>query len=664
MFKTDVPHRRCTAAIIALAAVRSAAISAIALGAAGTAAVAAAATAPAAPRFVLQAPLTGPGVIDLLNQTIEWYRGLTTEQRIATEPSDLVILSENRRTSREIIGLAFAIARLDAHLLAKASNRAPGAAAPAGSSPGLMHLQKKLTADAQSIEAELVDAQRQLPAARRKQRADLQSKISELYGERDLVNARLSVLDTMSQFMSTSGSLGATNGTLKAQIAAMANVLPGAAAPTAVPTAGAKPAAPETSAPYALRSGAADGGGLWDLAASVVRLSRKQRSIGAIDRSTVALQATFVSIRAPLIDHVKVLAARGDQLAAQADTADSAALSAMRGKLDALADEFKQTSALLIPLIKVTILCNQYRNNLASWRSAIHDQYRSALKALGVRVGVLLALLVIVFAAAEVWRRGVFRYARDARRRYQLLLLRKIALWSLVVVIIGFAFASELGSIATFAGLITAGVALAMQSVLVSIVGYFFLIGKYGVRVGDRVQIGDVTGEVIDIGLVRMYLMELGGHGLKGPTGRVVAFANSIVFQVSSGLFKQIPGVNIAWHEIELTLPANSDHAALKDRLLAAVNLVLQDYRAEIERQVREIQRTAASQSAGGMEPQIQLRFSAAAVEAIVRYPVHLPHAAEIDERVSRELMRAIAAPDTASGGPSVPQSPRSDRPA
>ena len=52
-----------------------------------------------------------------------------------------------------------------------------------------------------------------------------------------------------------------------------------------------------------------------------------------------------------------------------------------------------------------------------------------------------------------------------------------------------------------------------MQSVLVSVVAYFFLIGKYGLRVGDRVQIGNVTGEVIDLGLVRMHLMELSGQG-------------------------------------------------------------------------------------------------------------------------------------------------------
>ena len=178
----------------------------------------------------------------------------------------------------------------------------------------------------------------------------------------------------------------------------------------------------------------------------------------------------------------------------------------------------------------------------------------------------------MLFAAAELWRRLVLRYIQDSRRRYQLLLLRRIAFWSLVVIVVGIAFASELGSIVTFAGLITAGIAVAMQSVLVSIVGYFFLIGKYGIRVGDRVQIGEVTGEVIDLGLVRMYLMELGGKGTTGPTGRVVAFANSVVFQVSSGLFKQISGVNFSWREMVLTLPPGADVGAMKERLVAGVH--------------------------------------------------------------------------------------------
>src|SRR5205085_9192116 len=103
-----------------------------------------------------------------------------------------------------------------------------------------------------------------------------------------------------------------------------------------------------------------------------------------------------------------------------------------------------------------------------------------------------------------LWRKATFRNVHDVRRLYQFLLLRRFVVWFLIVMILAVAFASELGSLATFAGLLTAGIAVALQNVIRSVAGYFFLIGKYGVRVGDRVQIAGVTGEVVDIGLVRL----------------------------------------------------------------------------------------------------------------------------------------------------------------
>jgi small-conductance mechanosensitive channel len=310
--------------------------------------------------------------------------------------------------------------------------------------------------------------------------------------------------------------------------------------------------------------------------------------------------------------------------------------------LDALAKQFKQTSAAVIPLSKQRVLLDLYERSLTNWGDATKAEYRSALRNLAIRLGFLAIILVIVVGAAELWRRAVYRYVHDARRRYQFLLLRKFVLWALILIIIAFAFASRLGSIVTFAGLITAGVAVALQNVILSIVGYFFLIGKYGIRVGDRVQIDGVTGEVIDVGLVRMHLMELGGGGADGPTGRVVAFSNSIVFQATAGLFKQIPGINFAWHEITLKLSPETDHASIKERLLKAVGTVLADYQEEIERQNREIERTRISTSGTSLQAKIQLRFSSSGVEALIRYPVDLQHAAEIDERVSQELLKTL----------------------
>jgi hypothetical protein len=122
-----------------------------------------------------------------------------------------------------------------------------------------------------------------------------------------------------------------------------------------------------------------------------------------------------------------------------------------------------------------------------------------------------------------------------------------------------------------------------------------------------------------------------------------VAYANSIVFQVSSGLFKQIPGIDIAWHEITVKLPPLPDYASIKEQLLAATTAALKDHQEEIVRQTREIQRTTSSASGIDPQPQVQLNFSATGVEAHVRYPVHLARAGEIDERVSRDLFSVLS---------------------
>jgi small-conductance mechanosensitive channel len=607
----------------------------------------------------LAAPLTAAQVIDVLDQTVNWYRTLGIQQQAATAPSDMLILYDNRQTANRVIGLAFDIARADADILGKQPAAAQDSNDASVSSQALLQLQRKLDAQNVAVQTELDGERRQLATAAKKSKVQIQAKISELQGELDLLSTKKAVVATMTGFATGNGAGGANSSSnaLKSQIDAMAVTIPSAnavgaaAGGGATTTAAAAPATATAALPGTNSSSdsAPTRFGLWDLASNAFKLSEKIGTIDAIDQRTAALQATLAQIRGPLIDQLKTLSARGDALAAQADTADSATLNGVHDQLSALASQFKESSALLIPLSKEGVLLNQYRRNLANWREAIQGQYHDALKRLGIRVIVLAVILAILFGAAEVWRRAVLRYVHDTRRRYQLMLVRRIALWSVVVVVVGMAFASELGSIVTFAGLITAGIAVAMQSVLVSIVGYFFLIGKYGIRVGDRVQIGDVAGEVIDLGLVRMYLMELGAKGTMGPTGRVVAFANSVVFQVSSGLFKQIPGVNFSWRDVTLNLPAGADYTAIKERLLAALNEALKDYRPEILRQTQEIQRTTLSTSAGDARPEVQLRFSAAGVEAHVRYPVHLQHAAEIDERVSEALAKIISGANTAA---------------
>ena len=103
---------------------------------------------------------------------------------------------------------------------------------------------------------------------------------------------------------------------------------------------------------------------------------------------------------------------------------------------------------------------------------------------------------------------------------------------------------------------------------------------------------------------------------------------------MSSGLFKQIPGINLTWHDITLSMPAGVDYALAKKKLYTAAVDSLADYREEIQRQTRELPRTTSSNTGGDALPTLQLSYSVKGVDAHVRYPVHLPHAAEIDERI------------------------------
>jgi small-conductance mechanosensitive channel len=606
--------------------------------------------APPAHAITSRAVMTGEQVMRILDETVDWYRTLGAQQQSATQPSDLLILYANRQIADRVIRLAFELARANAELLSSEAEVAQKAGNAASSPQALQRVQQQLDERRAEIQADIASVQRRRAAAPKAQREELQARLSELQSELDLVNARRNFHGSMSQFTYQSDANGAGVNALKAHIDAIAVSIPsssGGAGPmgAAAGSASGSAAPPTASSPPSSRGDNGSGRlGIWDLAANALRLSDKLRTIDLADRRTAALQDTFTKMRTPPQGQIQALSARGDALAQQADSSDGATLKGVRDQFDTLAWLFNQTAAILLPLSQEGVLLDQYRRNLSSWRDNAKSQYFDALKALGVRLAILLALLAIVFAAAEAWRRGVLRYVQEPRRRYQLLMVRRIVCWALVAAIVGFTFATDLGSLATFAGLLTAGLAVAMQSVLVSIVGYFFLIGKYGIRVGDRVQIGSVTGEVIDLGLVRLHLMELSGQAPLGPTGRVVAFANSIVFQASGGIFKQIPGVNLAWHDITLSLPAKADPSATKEKLLAAANQVLSEYTEDMARQTREIQKTTSLHAVGEAQAQVQLRFSASGVEALVRYPVQLQRAAEIDERISRELLKVITA--------------------
>jgi small-conductance mechanosensitive channel len=587
-------------------------------------------------------------VTQYLDQTVAWYRGLVVQQEIATDTADLALVADNRAVTDQIVRLAFQFARSAASLLGRQGGADQSQPGPAGQYQSLMQLQARLDKQAQDMQAGLEADRAKLATSGGKGRQTLQSQIAQLEGQLQLVNARRDAVHTMLEFVTGSTANGLGGSGLRAQIEALAASIGPVAKATPPPLANDAAAASSehakaTTAPTAptgtaVAAARPEPNNVWDSTARALALSGKVGRIQQLIKQTDALRQASKTVRDPLVSLLHTYSDRGDQLGTQAAVTDPVQLTQQGQQLDALATQFKQVAAALLPLAEQGVLLDLYEKNLSNWRDATHRGYRVAVRELGVRIGVLVLILALVFGGAELWRRAVFRYVHETRRRHQFLLLRRIVLWFVIAIVIFSAFATRLDSFVTFAGLITAGVAVALQNVILSVVGYFLLMGKYGIRVGDRVQIGDVRGEVIEIGLVRLYLMEY-GRGSVGPTGRVVAFSNSIVFQPSGGIFKQIPGIHFSWHEITLGLAPHSDYGSIKQRLLKAVDVALAKHKDEFERQNTEIARAATSISGNALQPSVRLSFIAAGLEATVRYPVDLRLAADMDEAVAQELL-------------------------
>ncbi len=578
-------------------------------------------------------------IIKFLSKIVAWHREITVQQPVG-QPSDLAAVQENRIVADQVVQLGFEYARSQAELKAK-SPAAPQPQAEADTQyQALVREAQRADKEVQDTDAELQSVRGKLATAPPQQKTLLESQIAELQSELGLLHARRDALESMVEFVNSSNSGG---GSLRARIDELARSLPAAVTRS--------PASSQETTRLASQSAGnsvnnvsivnSQPSGIWDLAADLISLWGKLHTLDVESSSTADLRQMAKQLREPQMGQLRALVRQGDQLFAAADTATPAMLAQEKQQLDQLTAQFKQASAAMLPLSKMTVLLDMCAGNLGDLREGVKSQARAELRQLGFRLIVLLLLIAAVIGVGEIWRRTTFRYVHDARRRYQFLLLRRIAMWVAIALVIVLTFASQLGSAVTFAGLLTAGVAVALQNVIVSMVAYFFLIGKYGIRVGDRVQIAGVTGEVVDIGLVRIHLMELDGPESQ-PTGRVVAFSNSIVFQPGGGVFKQIPGTDFVWHEVKLVLAPDTDYHVAKDRLTQAADAALAANHDSLENQRQLMERNLSSVSAVELRPGVRLHYAGLGIEATVRFPVELGKATETDDQVMRELLSAL----------------------
>lgn len=580
--------------------------------------------------------LRGDAILDHLNAVIDWYRHAMTRVQTVGLPSDAMYQFNAQSMAAEVAQLAFQSAQAEAALIPAANP--PGGGNASSSQTNLAKLQSDVTARISTLEAQISTLNQQISGARKAQLQDLTAQKERAQGELDLNKAMQQTFEQMSQFMNTNGTSG--TGGLEGSINELQRSVPEL-------TAGSKTEVKPPSTPVAIPASTG-------LIGEVVQLYEQLNSMHQISlmmAETAHVKDVASRLHSPLQATLRATIQQGQQLAGQSAAPaqpvepaqpDHAQPDQERRQFDVLAARFKQIAAAAVPLREESILLDQSSSNYLEWRQSVAHESNRILGNIVLRVlGIALAIGVILLLS-EIWRRITFRYIQDVRRRRQFLLLRRIVIGFCMGIVLILGFVSEFSSLATFAGFITAGLAVGLQTILLSVAAYFFLVGRWGIRVGDRISVAGVTGDVVDVGLVRLYLMELAGTGVDlYPTGRIVVFSNSVLFQATTPLFKQLPGAEYTWHEVAVELNPAGKYDLVEKQLLDAVRSVHTTYGEELQRQLGTTERRIDIQMTVP-EPHGQLQYTDTGLEYVVRYPVGLHQVAEADEKITRKLLEFL----------------------
>jgi small-conductance mechanosensitive channel len=160
-------------------------------------------------------------------------------------------------------------------------------------------------------------------------------------------------------------------------------------------------------------------------------------------------------------------------------------------RLDHLSAQIAALAPAIVALDKQKILFGIYESNLAGWRTLVVSQYTAAWKTLIIHLVAIGGVVILLVMLTAALRRATLRYVHNENRRRTILIAERILLWVCIFFVVVLTFASNLGSLATFLGLITAGLAVALQNVILAVLGYTVLAsGQAGTsfrRPGSRI---------------------------------------------------------------------------------------------------------------------------------------------------------------------------------
>lgn len=134
------------------------------------------------------------------------------------------------------------------------------------------------------------------------------------------------------------------------------------------------------------------------------------------------------------------------------------------------------------------------------------------------------------------------------------------------LLLIGNIWINNFQSITTFLGLLSAGIAIALKDIFVNLAGWLFILWRKPFDVGDRIQIGDFKGDVVDLRMFQFSILEVGNWvDAEQSTGRIVHVPNGMVFSHPQANYSQ--GFDYIWNEQQLYISLDSDYKKAKQIL-------------------------------------------------------------------------------------------------
>jgi small-conductance mechanosensitive channel len=260
----------------------------------------------------------------------------------------------------------------------------------------------------------------------------------------------------------------------------------------------------------------------------------------------------------------------------------------------------------------------QLAENYGKWIEAVAAKQRAVVHGALIGLTFILAILLVGIFFDSWLERLLGKTALDRRQVETMRTLTRVSVQVCAVIfilLVIFGLPSQLGTILGLAG---AGLTVALKDFIVGFLGWFVLMGKNGVRLGDWVEINGVTGEVVELGMFHTVLLETGNWTDSGhPTGRRVTFTNS--YAIEGHYFNFSTSGQWMWDELQVVLPTGQDPYPVID----AIQKKVAEATSESAKQAEQEWKSAASSrqmTALSAAPAINVKPIIGGVEIAVRY--------------------------------------------